>query len=344
MKKKKNRKKSGKKTTKRLALAAALSFLVLIVLWGWASLWFVHHSRKWVDSKCSTLPAIFTVPLKTFGEPLADLTDSIGLTGHDAVYEYDTEAPADQVLFAGAPKRLGYPAPDDIVTIDKGQFIVGWSPSLRHPVWCAYHVPKLAPYWINERPSFQKDKYVDSSPPPASYARSGYDRGHMVPNYAISSRFGKAAQTKTFLTSNIAPQSPSLNRGVWREVEKRIASYWSGRFDDVWIVVGAIDMPGEGDTINGTGIEIPESFYQVIVAQSGMDVYALAVLFGQNAKSGTWPREGIISIDELETLSGLDFLPDLPDFIQDPIEAELPTRLWPVGFFKALSAFCAHYN
>ena len=37
-----------------------------------------------------------------------------------------------------------------------------------------------------------------------------------------------------------------------------------------------------------------------------------------------------MTIDELEEISGLDFLPDLPDFIQRPLEAELPSRLWPI--------------
>ena len=30
-------------------------------------------------------------------------------------------------------------------------------------------------------------------------------------------------------------------------------------------------------------------------------------------------------------MTGLDFNPDLPSFIQSPLEAELPTRLWPVN-------------
>lgn len=345
MSKRPNKKrKGGRKTTRRFAFIAALSFFAFICAYGVAASWFVHHSRKWIAAKREALPALVTAPLVAFGQPLAELTDALGLTGHDAVYEYDTEQPAGQVFFAGAPKRVALPAPDDIEIIDKGPFVIGWSAKLRHPVWCAYHVPKAAPHYIQDRPNFQKDNFVASSPPPACYTRSGYDRGHMAPNFAISSRFGKSAQIKSFLTSNIAPQSPALNRGVWREVEMRIASYWSGRFDEVWVVVGAIDAPGEGEEINGTGIEIPDSFFQVIVAQDDMDVYAVAVIYDQDCEGRVWPREGLVSIDELEELSGLDFLPDLPDFIQDPIEAELPTRLWPVGFVNSLGLFIKHYR
>ena len=38
----------------------------------------------------------------------------------------------------------------------------------------------------------------------------------------------------------------------------------------------------------------------------------------------------LVTIDELEELTGLDFNPDMPSFIRDPLEAELPSRLWPV--------------
>ena len=47
-----------------------------------------------------------------------------------------------------------------------------------------------------------------------------------------------------------------------------------------------------------------------------------------------------MSIDELEEMTGLDFLPDLPEFIQNPLEAELPSRLWPIrkrDIFKKLA-------
>ncbi len=43
-----------------------------------------------------------------------------------------------------------------------------------------------------------------------------------------------------------------------------------------------------------------------------------------------WAARHVISIDEPEEMAGLDFLPDLPKFIQDPLEAETPSRLWPI--------------
>ena len=302
-----------------------------MVAWGAAGEWYVHHSRTWLALQEENWPRIVTAPLLWLGNPLADITDGLGITGHDTVYEYDEEAPSGAVTFAGAPRRVAPPAPADIRILDRGEFMIGWSDALGHPVWCAYHVTRDPRHPDGKRPGFRIDRSVPRSPRPDSYAKSGYDRGHMVPNHAIVSRFGMAEQRKTFLMSNIAPQTPQLNRGVWRDVEHRIADLWTARYGEIWVVVGCIPSK-TGERLPRASVDIPSAYFQVILAQEGMDVRALAVIFPQDVPWNTWAARCIVSIDELEEMTGLDFNPDLPSFIQDPLEAELPTRLWPVRY------------
>ncbi len=328
---KKRRRSSGKKPTRARRLAkVGACFTLVLLLWGAAGEWYVHHSRAWLARQEAKWPRLVTAPLLWFGNPLADLTDALGLTGHDAVYEYDLEAPLGSVTFAGAPRRQAAPAPNDIRVLDRGEFLVGWSDSLRHPVWCAYHVTKTKRFEDGKRPSFMIDRSVPKAPKPAAYTKSGYDRGHMVPNHAIISRYGEEARRKTFLMSNIAPQTAALNRGVWRDMEHRIADFWTSRYGEIWVVVGAIPSP-LGETMASDSIDIPSAYFQVILAQEGFDVRALAVIFPQDVSWTAWAARFIVSIDELEELTGLDFNPDLPSFIQDPLEAELPSRLWPIN-------------
>ena len=323
---------SGKPRSRarRLALWGGLALILLLTAWGTAAEWYVHHPRRWFAEGRGGLPAAVATPLEWFGNPLADLTDGLGWTGHDAIYEYDVEAPAGSTLFAGAPARIRDPAPSDIQIVDKGEFVIGWSDRLRHPVWCAYHVVKEPKYNISTRPGFIKDRTLPEAPSPSAYAKSGYDRGHLAPNHAIASRYGPEAQRKTFTMSNVAPQTPALNRGVWRDVEHRIADLWTARYGEIWVVVGAISKMANGETIGGTGIDVPVAFYQVIIAQEGMNVRALAVVIPQVVRWNAWAARYIVSIEELEGMTGLDFNPELPGFIQRPLEAELPTRLWPV--------------
>ena len=327
------RKKSRKRArSRRLALKIGAAAVVAFVVWAVVGVWYVHHPRAWLAQNRERWPRVLTAPLLWIGNPVGDLTDALDWTGHDAVYEYDSDAPAGSVLFAGAPRRVGAPAPDDLRVLDRGEFLVGWSDRLRHPVWCAYHVPRQAKFDVGTRPSFRKDRSVDGSPAANAYEGSGYDRGHMAPNYAIATRFGEAAQKRTFLMTNIAPQSPALNQGVWCDVEHRIADLWSGRYGEVWVIVGA--LPGRGERLP-SGVEVPSAFYQIVVAQTDAGVRALALLFPQEISPDAYPARYIVSVAELEEMSGLDFLPGLESFIAKPLKAHVPTRLWPVGFFGA---------
>ena len=332
-------------TKKRRLLLLALVLLLLALGYGALGVWFVHHPPRYLATAAAKYPWPVTEALTAVGNPLGDITDALALTGHDAVYEYDEAAPAGEVLFAGAPQRTGAPAPRDIKTLDRGDFIVGWSPSLRHPVWCAYHVLPAAPHEVGERPHFRKDKAAANCPAAGDYSGSGYDSGHLAPNYAITRCFGNAAQQQTFLMSNVAAQTPSLNRGVWREIEHRIAELWSAKYGELWVIVGAISdsRPGS-ETISGSDIDVPLKFYQIIVAQTGLDVRAQAVVFDQIIAPDEWPTRHLVTIDELEELSGLDFLPELPEFIQSPLEAELPSRLWPINKSDVFRQLWIHYR
>ncbi len=302
--------------------------------------WFVHHPRQWIDERKAAWPRFATETLLWIGTPAAEITDAFALTGKDAVVRLARKPPAGSVVFAGLPSRTGAPAPGDIEIINKGEFIIGWSPSLKHPVWCAYHVPKEAPYPSTQRPPFHQDRSARNSPLAGDYSRSGYDRGHMVPNYATVTRFGPDVQKKTFLMSNITPQTPSLNRGVWREVEYRIAEFWPGRWGEMWIVVGSISR--SYGSIRPADIDVPDAYYQLIVAQSGDEVRAVAVMFPQNVAMRAWPSRYILSIDELEAATGLDFLTALDDETEDELERQVPTRMLPTRPLDALRLVISH--
>ena len=331
----KKKKKKPVSLARRIARCIVVAIVASQLLLAGCGDWFVHHPREWIADKCDSLPRFVTAPLLAYGDRTGDFTDAIGLTGSDVVYEYDEDAPNGSIYFAGEPRRVSGPAPTDIQVLQRGEFAVGWSPSLKHPVWVAYHVPPRGDSTTSEpadptkRPAFQKDRSVESSPTADAYKGSGYDRGHLAPNYAIATRFGEAAQKRTFLMTNIVPQTPSLNQGVWCDVEHRIASLWSGRYGEVWVIVGA--LPGRGERLE-SGVEIPSALYQVIMAQTDDGVRALAMVFPQEISQSAYPARYIVSIAELESMAGINFLPDLDSFIAKPLKAQTPTRLWPVGF------------
>lgn len=340
------RQKRPKKTVsilRRLARRVSVITLSGFVLLSLYANWFVRQSNgRRLSEKRETLPDFVAELLFSIGEVSADLTDSFGITGSDATCSLPKNHKSEGVFFAGIPKPKSPKAPSDISIIDKGEFTIAYSDKLRHPVWCAYKVSKEALFSIEGRPNFKKDKSFKSCPPASAYARTGYDRGHMVPNHAIASRYGIEAQKKTFLMTNIAPQTPELNRGVWREVEHRIADLFTARWGNAWVIVGAISEGKE--TLSGTDIDIPTAFYQIVAAESDGEVRALGLIIDQNVPWNVWPRHYLTSIDRIEEITGFDFFADLEDTAENALESITPTRLWPVRFLDAFKALKIHLN
>ena len=317
-------------------------FFLFFILFSIYANWFVRQSKDLHKNKIKSLPAFIIKPLFSIGEISADLTDSFNLTGKDAICEKPKNHKVGKTFFAGMPAAKSININKDVSIIDKGEFTIAYSEKLHHPVWCAYRIPKEPIYKIDKRPNFKKDKSFKSCPAASSYARTGYDRGHMVPNHAIATRYGVEAQKKTFLMSNIAPQTPELNRGIWREIEHRIADLFTAKYGDIWVIIGAISNSSE--TLSGTNIAVPSAFYQLIAAEDNNKIRALAFIFEQNIPWNVWPRHYIVSIDYLEEITGLDFFNKLDDVTEENLESQIPTRLWPIRFTDAFKALKIHLN
>jgi endonuclease G len=323
---------------RRFALMTAVAYLMLSVVGGW----YVSHPWQWISDNRDDLPRILTGPLEYFGDRAVMISDGLGITGQDAVYDLDEPAPSGSVFFAGPPVRTGAPAVSDVKMIDRGEFVIGWSPSLKHPLWVAYHVPAEKAYEAGKRPQFRADPSASGSPSASAYKGSGYDRGHMAPNYAIATRFGTEAQKDTFYMSNISPQKPGLNRGPWREIEHRIADLWTARYGEIWVIVGCV--PGDPEDRLPSGIDVPKAYWQLIVSKSDDGVRALALYMPKNTPFSAFPVHNIVTVDELERRTGLDFLAELPNFFEKPIEAHLPTRLWPVRLIDVFRLIALRFH
>ncbi|MEI7901497.1 MAG: DNA/RNA non-specific endonuclease [bacterium] len=309
--------------------------------------WYVHEPRYWQQARAQKLPAPLARWIPLVGNMTADTTDALGLTGHDVSAPLAAALPTNRLVCAGLPRRLpDSPAPDDILVLNKTGFVIGYSPSLRHPVWVAYKTYPVRHSTLPARAArFQPDPVAPKSPQSKEYANSGYNRGHMAPNLAIATRYGKVSQAQTFLTSNICPQRPSLNQGTWYDVEFRIAELWPDCCGEVWVITGALS-PRDGKR-TATGVDIPAAFYQIVVSQQKGTLRAFAVYMPQNLRRRTPPRTTLVSIDELEALAGFDFLADLPDDCEQKLEAATPSRLWPAGLrgtFKLLRELYRSYN
>ncbi len=308
-------------------ISGGLLAIIACVALGFGN-WFAHlprAERATFGSWESTLEAL--------GAVTADLTDALGVTGQDVEIPY-TQKVAKGPLPFGIPvaEDLGR-APNDILLLKRQGYWVGYSPSQGHPVWAAYAVPtqkllEAAP----KRPPFQQDPQVPNSTHPDHYTHSGYDRGHFAPNYAIATRYNRAAQIETFLMTNIAPQKPKLNQGPWRDLEHLIATDLSGIGDTIWVIVCSIPDQEKQYLRSKQGktkVRIPKGFGMVIASIHEGKLRALGVYMPQTLTSSKKPRYCFYPVRELEAMTGLNFFSALTYDQQKALELPEANRFWP---------------
>lgn len=225
-------------------------------------------------------------------------------------------------FFAGAPEV----SRQKIKILANTGYVVGYSDALGNPLWAAYRVQDSSVTETPPRPDeFVVDTRTVARITPAVYTNSGYDRGHLAPNHAIALHHGKQAQEETFLMSNIIPQKHGLNAGLWKSLEQKIAGNYPGRFGEVWVIAGPVF--GENHDWLQRRVAVPEACFMVLVDESEGRVRATAFIFPQVPTSDRLD-DYLVTIDEIEQRTGLDFFAKLPDDAENALEASRASRVW----------------
>ncbi len=208
-------------------------------------------------------------------------------------------------------------------------FLVGWSDLRVNPLWVGYRLHAVEDPGAGPRPDFRRDWRTLWPIAPDSYFGSGYDRGHLAPNYAIAAVHGRTAQRDTFFMSNMTPQRPDLNRRLWQRLEEVVIDHFVPRFGEVQVIAGpAFPEHFLDNLLNRVGfVEVPEAFYKIIVVP-GETPRALAFLMPQEVRGDEPLDDYLVTIDELEARTGLDFFPRLPEAAAEALEGEVATRGW----------------
>jgi endonuclease G len=176
---------------------------------------------------------------------------------------------------------------------------------------------------------FMPDRKVkDNSALSGDYTSTGYDRGHMVP--AGDFKCCQDFMTETFYMSNIAPQAPDFNRGIWENIESRIRG-WSVRDEELYVVTGPVLRKGLPTIGRYNNVAIPEFFYKIVLfyqPKSGKNPRAIAFLLPNEALFGKKMNSYVVSVDEVEKATGLDFFAKLPDTLESKLEANSDWDAW----------------
>lgn len=220
-------------------------------------------------------------------------------------------------------------------------FAVAYSEVRKNPLWAVYRLGNIRNAdneLVFERPnSFQIDNRTEAKVKHHDYTGSGFDRGHMCPNYAMRQQYGQLAQLETFMMSNICPQEANLNQGSWVELEDIVANELSqhdgrNQTKDLWVITGPIFYKDkEIKTIKGApgGIQIPHAFFKIIARRKSYESYqAMAFIFPQDAERDVEPIKYATTVDEIEKHTGFDFFADFGKVRQRNLESRILDLDW----------------
>lgn len=193
------------------------------------------------------------------------------------------------------------------------------------PDWVAWELLGSETQGGEKRSSrFKRDNRIKSCPDPADYKRSGYDKGHMCP--AADQKWSEEAMSDCFYMTNIVPQSNALNSKAWQTLEK-LSRVWAQRDSAIIIVCGPIYTSDDQERIGRTGVRVPSAFYKAILAPYLHEPRAIAFVYPNMSVPGNI-EQYVMTIDDLEKITGYDFFSALPNNVETEVESKTSFTKW----------------
>ena len=171
----------------------------------------------------------------------------------------------------------------------------------------------------------------------------GYDRGHLVASY--DRLFNQEANEQTFFMTNISPQLHRFNAPYWSKLEGIVQKHGRAETfsDTLYVVKGGYiddeaDLRGYVNRSNGKRVAVPGHYFMALLRVKGSTYNSIAFWiehkdYGYNddseiPKTVFQDNHQVLTVDELEAKTGIDFFHNLPDDIEERVEAEYSEGLW----------------
>jgi endonuclease G len=216
--------------------------------------------------------------------------------------------------------------------MEKPQYSMSYSRDNGGPNWVSWH---LDPSWLGSTPR-QDDFRADTTLPAGWYqvqatdfSGSGFDRGHMCPS--ADRTITVAANSATFLMTNMIPQLPANNQGVWANLENYSRSLVS-QGNELYIISGG---QGLQFFIANGHVAVPAQTWKVIVvlpigtndvSRVTTSTRTIAVVIPNSGTINSDWRTYRVSVDQVEAITGFDFFSNVSAGIQAVIEGRVDNQ------------------
>ena len=139
-------------------------------------------------------------------------------------------------------------------------------------------------------------------------------------------RWSEKAMEESFYMSNISPQHYSFNRGAWIKLERRVRR-WAVAYDSIYVVTAGVLEDNLEKIGSDSTLSVPSFFYKVILQYGGINKKAIGFLM-PNKKINQPIEHFAVSVDSIESATGIDFFFNMPDVLEEKLESSVDITLW----------------
>ena len=271
----------------------------------------------------------FTAPTPT---PTPTATPTPTPTATPTPNPSPTPVPSEHLTMGNPSNAITDVAQPGNYLMEKPQYSLSYNRDNGEANWVSWH---LDASWLGSAPR-QNDFRADTTLPmgwyqvqATDYSGSGFDRGHMCPS--ADRTITITANSATFLMTNMIPQLPANNQGVWANLESYCRTLVS-QGNELYIVSGG---QGLQYFIANGHVAVPANTWKVIIVlpNGSNDVSrvttttrTIAVVMPNSGTIGTDWKAYRVSVDQVEAITGFDFFSNVPILIQNVIEANVDNQ------------------
>lgn len=285
--------------------------------------------------KVGLIVLVFAAVARFFGIDQALIKE---LTGdiEDTTQNEETKKPNEETKKPNKNTKLGnlknyFPTVNLGDTLGYGNFFtLSYANNHRQAEWVAYELlgKNLAKEDFERSTSFKPDERVDPEfrVKHSDYTSTDFDRGHLAP--AADFSWNKEGIETTFFTTNISPQDPQFNRGIWKQLESAVRG-WATQHEHLYVVTGPIltERAKKRFPKEKNYIAVPQRYYKVLLNYIDDKPIAIGFIL-KNEDSQNHLSTFVVSIDEVEKITGIDFFSELPDKLEEELEARKDLTDW----------------
>jgi len=216
----------------------------------------------------------------------------------------------------------GYPIAENTKVFEYEGYVAGYDTTKLNPLWVSYHLKKD---YLNGKKYLRNRKFapdpsleIKHTAVVSDFRKSGFDRGHLARQSDMKGR-SPLCETQSLYFTNISPQKPDFNRKTWNNLEMAVDDL-TKYYGQSYIITGPY-FDNNIQLLNNR-VEIPDGFYKIVVLDTEKGLYPLAFLVDMD-DTALNIEDYCVSIDSVESLTGIDFFHELEDRSENEFESLL---------------------